>query len=157
MDITLVVILLLVSVIFLLLELFIIPGISLAGIAGAVAMIVAVYLAYAKIGSAAGHLTLLGGVILNGIAIWLFVKSKALDKMALKAEIDGKNDPLKDITIQVGDTGKAVSRLAPMGKIKINGHVVEAKSPDGFIEEGTPIRVTEILKTNVVVERAENV
>lgn len=157
MDITLVVILLLVSVIFLLLELFIIPGISLAGIAGAVSMIVAVYLAYAKIGSAAGHLTLLGGVILNGIAIWLFVKSKALDKMALKAEIDGKNDPLKDITIQVGDTGKAVSRLAPMGKIKINGHVVEAKSPDGFIGEGTPVRVTEVLKTNVVVERVENV
>lgn len=155
MYITIVVILLLVGVLFLLLELFIIPGISLAGIAGAASMIVAVYLAYAKISSAAGHLTLLGGIILTGIAIWLFLKSKALDKMALKAGIDGKNDPLKDISIQAGDTGIASSRLAPMGKVKINGHVVEAKSPDGFIEEGTPVRVTEVLKTNVVVERAQ--
>jgi len=40
-----------------------------------------------------------------------------------------------------------------MGKIKINGHIVEAKSPEGFIDEGTAVRVIEILHTNVVVEK----
>ena len=73
--------------------------------------------------------------------------------MALKAEIDGKNDPLKGTDLQIGDEGKTISRLAPMGKIKINGHIVEAKSPEGFIDEGTAVRVIEILHTNVVVEK----
>ena len=153
MYITIVIILLLAGVLFLLLELFIIPGISLAGIAGAASMIIAVYLAYSKIGDVAGHLSLMGSVVLTGIAIWLFIKSKALEKMALKAEIDGKNDPLKGTDLQIGDEGKTISRLAPMGKIKINGHIVEAKSPEGFIDEGTAVRVIEILHTNVVVEK----
>ena len=98
MYITIVIILLLAGVLFLLLELFIIPGLSLAGIAGAASMIIAVYLAYSKIGDVAGHLSLMGSVVLTGIAIWLFIKSKALEKMALKAEIDGKNDPLSGVS-----------------------------------------------------------
>ncbi len=75
MYITIVIILLLAGVLFLLLELFIIPGISLAGIAGASSMIIAVYLAYSKIGDVAGHLSLMGSVVLTGIAIWLLLNS----------------------------------------------------------------------------------
>ncbi|MDD3079191.1 MAG: NfeD family protein [Paludibacter sp.] len=153
MGITIVVILLLLGIIFFLIELFLIPGISLAGIAGMLFVGGAVFYAYSYIGSTAGHLTLVGAFILLGMAIWVFLRSKALDKMSLKTEIDGKNDPLKDVEIHVGDKGKAVSRLAPMGKVKINGHVVEAKTNDEFIDQDSEVEVLEVYKTNVLVAK----
>lgn len=153
MEIAIVLVLLLVGIIFLLLELFLIPGLSLAGIAGTISMGAAVYYAYAQIGNTAGHLTLIGGLLLSAIAVWIFIKSKALEKMSLKTEIDGKVDPLAEVKVSIGDTGVTASRLAPMGKVKINGFVMEAKTNDDFIDEGSEIRVIDILKTNVLVER----
>lgn len=155
MEITIVLLLLFVGVIFFLIELFLIPGVSIAGIAGTLFMGGAVYYAYTGIGTTAGHLTLTGGTILLIIAVWIFVRSKALDRMSLKTEIDGKNDPLYNIELKVGDNGVAASRLAPMGRIKINGHMVEAKTNDDFIDEGVAVRIIEIRNTNVVVERVD--
>lgn len=153
MEITIVVVLLLIGIIFFLLELFLIPGISLAGIAGTLFVGGAVYYAYSQIGSTAGHLTLLGGVILLGIAVWIFLQSKTLEKMSLKTEIDGKNDPLKDVDVKIGDVGITSSRLAPMGKVKVNGHIVEAKTNDDFIDEGVEVKILEVMNTNILVER----
>jgi membrane-bound ClpP family serine protease len=153
MEITIVLILLLTGIAFLLIELFLIPGISLAGIASLLLTSSSVYYAYANIGSTAGHLTLLGGLVLSGVAVWIFLKTKTLEKMSLKAEIDGKNDPLANVKVNIGDTGTTVSRLAPMGKVKVNGYIMEAKTNDDFVDEGCTIRVVEVLNTNVLVER----
>lgn len=153
MEITIVLVLLLVGVIFFLLELFLIPGISVAGIAGALFMGGSVYYAYTHVSDTAGHLTLAGGIILLAVAVWIFIRSKALEKMSLKAEIDSKNDPLNGIEIKIGDVGVTSSRLAPMGRVKINGHVMEAKTNDDFVDEGVQVRVLAILNTNVLVER----
>lgn len=153
MEITIVIVLLLLGIIFFIVELFLIPGISLAGIAGTLFVAGSVYYAYSRIGATAGHLTLIGGIILLGIAVWIFVRSKALDKMALKTEIDGKNDPLKEVLIKVGDMGITHSRLAPMGKVKVNGFIVEAKTNDDFIDPGVEVIVLEVMNTNILVER----
>jgi membrane-bound ClpP family serine protease len=155
MEITIVVILLLVGIVFFLLELFLIPGISIAGIAGTLFMIASVYYAYSEISSFAGHITLLGSVLLLGIAIWIFLRTKTLEKLSLKTEIKGKNDPLESVVIHVGDEGITSSRLAPMGKVKINGHMVEAKTNDDFIDEGVKVVVKEVFNTNILVDRAD--
>ena len=156
MEIIIVVILLLVGIVFFLLELFLIPGISLAGIAGTLFLGGAVYVAYTEIGSSAGHLTLLGGLILLGVAVWIFFRSKTLERMSLTTEIDGKNDPMKDMVINIGDFGITSSRLAPMGKVKINDHIVEAKTNDDFIDEKVEVVVLEVMKTNILVGRKES-
>ncbi len=156
MDIAIVITLLLVGVALLIIELFLIPGLSVAGIAGLLFMSGGVYYAYAQVSSTAGHLSLFGSVLLLGIAVWFFVKSKALDKMSLKTEIDSKVDPLQGMNIQVGDLGIASSRLAPMGKIKIKNWTLEAKSLDDFIDQDTKVVVVEVNKTNVIVERYIN-
>jgi len=153
MEITIVIVLLVVGIIFFLLELFLIPGISIAGIAGTIFMGGAVYYAYTKISSAAGHITLFASIVLLAIAIIVFIRSKALDKMSLQTNILGKNEPMENMTIQIGDKGIASSRLAPMGKVKINGNIIEAKTNDDFIDQGTEIKVVQIYKTNILVER----
>lgn len=155
MDIAIVVILLVVGVIFFIVELFLIPGISLAGIAGTVFAGAGVYYAYSHIGVSAGNITLFSTVLLLGIAIWIFVRSKTLDRLSLKTDISGKNDPLEKMDIHVGDKGVTSSRLAPMGKVKINGNIIEAKTNDDFIDPGVEIVITQIYSTNVLVERLQ--
>ncbi|MBQ2438351.1 MAG: hypothetical protein II267_00500 [Paludibacteraceae bacterium] len=79
----------------LLAEMFLLPGFGIAGIFGLLSLAGAVVLAYLKLTAMwawAGHLTLAACVVLSGIAVWVFVKSKAMDKMALDNKIEGGVD-----------------------------------------------------------------
>ena len=97
MEIAIVIILLVLGIVFLLLEIFLFPGISVAGIAGALFTGASVWYAYTHIGATAGHITLGGGTVLLGIAIWLFIKSKALERMSLKTNVTGKVESIDEI------------------------------------------------------------
>ncbi len=154
MEIVVILILLLVAVGLLLVEMFLIPGISIAGIGGLLFLGGAVYYAYAFISPEAGHLTLVAAFVMMTVAIVIFVRSKALEKMSLKTEIDGKNNPLQGIELKVGDKGTTISRLAPMGKIRVNGHIVEAKAMDDFIDQEENVVIIKVQSTNVLVERS---
>ncbi len=155
MEIGIVILLLVIGVLLLLVEFFLIPGISIAGIGGVLFLGGGVVYAYTEIGPVAGHLTVLGAIVIIALAVWIFLKAKTLEKMALKTEIESKNDPMAGVVVQEGDEGVALSRLAPMGKVKIAGHVMEAKSLNGFIDEGSEIVVKQVLATNVLVEKKE--
>lgn len=79
----------------LLAEMFLLPGFGIAGIFGLLSLAGAVVLAYLKLTAMwawAGHVTLAACVVLSGIAVWVFVKSKAMDKMALDTKIEGGVD-----------------------------------------------------------------
>ena len=79
----------------LLAEMFLLPGFGVAGIFGILSMVGAVGIAYLKLTALwawAGHITLAACVVLCAIAIWVFVKSKAMDKMALDTKIEGGVD-----------------------------------------------------------------
>ena len=88
MDIFLVVLLVLAGVALLLMEMFLLPGFGIAGVSGFLALIGAVVVAWIWIGHVAGLITLGACVVLTGLAIFGFVRSNALDKMALDAKID---------------------------------------------------------------------
>ena len=153
MDILIVVVLLVLAIVFLLIELFLIPGLSIAGISSIVLAAISVWYAYSHVGAVAGNITLVGAFVFSVVAIWVFIKSRALEKMSLKTNVTGTVDKINEEKIRVGDKGMSVSRLAPMGKVKVNGVVVEAKTSDEFIDQGTQIVVVEVYQTNVLVEK----
>ena len=72
--------------------------------------------------------------------------------MALKTDIDSKLEPRRDLGIVPGDEGLTLSRLAPIGKARINGFTVEAKSMDELIDENTPVEVIRVDGYNVIVK-----
>jgi membrane-bound ClpP family serine protease len=79
----------------LLAEMFLLPGFGIAGIFGLASLVAAVVIAYLKLVALwawAGHVTLAACVLLCAIAVWVFVKSKAMDKMALDTKIEGGVD-----------------------------------------------------------------
>jgi membrane-bound ClpP family serine protease len=89
MNIFLVVLLVLAGVALLLMEMFLLPGFGIAGVGGFGCLIGAVVLAWMKVGQIAGLITLGACVLLTVLAIWGFIRSRALDKMALDTKIDG--------------------------------------------------------------------
>ena len=89
MNVFLVVLLVLAGVALLLLEMFLLPGFGIAGIGGFGCLIGAVVLAWLRIGSIAGYITLGACLLLSALAIWGFLRSHALDKMAFDSKIDG--------------------------------------------------------------------
>lgn len=155
MDITLVVVFMLLGIIFFLLEIFFLPGVSVGGVAGVLFVAASIWYAFSHLGSTAGMITIAGGVVAMGLAIWAFLRSKALDKMSLNTELDGKVDVLKDVALSVGDKGVTVSRLAPIGKVRFDGAVVEAKSQDGFIDQGVDVEIIEVSTFGVLVRVVE--
>ena len=142
------------GVVLLLIEFFLLPGISIAGIGGAIFMIGGVIYAYIYLGSTTGTATLvLSLIMLAGAFVWL-VKSKSLQKIALTADITETVDNSELKSLKKGDTGIAVSRLNPIGKVMVNDVVVEGKSFDGeFIDEDAEIEVVRVETYNVAVRK----
>jgi membrane-bound ClpP family serine protease len=89
MNTFLVVLLVLAGVALLLMEMFLLPGFGIAGISGFACLIGSVVVAWLLLGRLAGYITLGACLLLSGLAIWGFLRSNALDKMALDSKIEG--------------------------------------------------------------------
>lgn len=153
MNILIIVVLVIAAVILFLVELFIIPGISIAGILAGGCIIYANYYAFAYMGPVAGFITLAISVIACiGSLVW-FMRSKTLDKIALKKNITSKVDRSAENKVKIGDTGITTTRLALIGYAEINGDIVEVKSTDGFMNEKTPVIVNRITDGIILVEK----
>lgn len=152
MTILAIILLILLGLLLLLIEFAVIPGVTIAGIGGAALLITSVYIAFTGIGKVAGFITLAVVLIASPIMIYYFFKSRTGKKMILESEIDGKIENFNPENLKVGDIGKTIGRLAPMGKIKVNGEVVEAQSTGAFIDHQTEIRIIRIKSNQIIVE-----
>ena len=152
MTIFIIILLLVLGVVLLLLEFFVIPGVTVAGIGGIIMMIGGIYLSYHHFGSAIGHLTVLGSIVFSLLSLWIALKSGTWNRIMLKTEIDSKVEKLEGNIVELGDEGICLSRLAPMGQVRINNQVVEAKSTGAYIDEKTPVEVIKIVDKVIVVK-----
>ncbi len=153
MSLLAIVLLIMLGLLLLLIEFAIIPGVTIAGIGGFLLLAASVYIAFTDLGTVAGFITLAVVLIASPIMVYYLFKSKAGKKMILDSEIDGKVENFSHDKLKVGDTGKTIGRLAPMGKIKVNGEVVEAQSNGTFIDHQTKIRITKIHLNKIIVEQ----
>ncbi len=152
MTIFIIILLLVLGVVLILLEFFVLPGITVAGIAGIVMMLGGIYLSYHHFGNTIGHLTVLGSVVFSLVALWLALKSGTWNRIMLKTEIDSKVEKLEEDLVAIGDEGVCLSRLAPMGSVRINNHIVEAKSIGTYVDEKTEVKVVKIVDKVIVVK-----
>ena len=81
------------------------------------------------------------------------MRSKTLDKIALKKNITSKVDRSAEDKVKIGDTGITTTRLALIGYAEINGDIVEVKSTDGFMDAKTPVIVNRITNGTILVEK----
>lgn len=156
MDILIIAALIIAAIILSLVELFLIPGISIAGFLAGGCLIFANYYAFVYMGTTAGILTLVISFIASIGSLILFMRSKTLDKIALKKNITSKVDRSAEAKIKIGDIGTTTTRLALIGYAEINGEIVEVKSIDGLMDAKTAIIVNRITDGVILVEKLKN-
>ena len=147
--------LILLGVLFLVAELVLLPGVTVAAILSLTCYGFAIYFAFVDYGSTAGFITIAGIVVVSLLATILSLRAKTWQRLSLKQEIDstGVVNPENEVT--VGAVGVTISRLSPMGKVEINGKLYEAKSVSEYIEQRQKIEVVGFENFSVVVKHIE--
>ena len=153
MDIVIIASLIIAGLILFIIEVFLLPGVSIAGIISAICLLFAYYYAFDTLGTMPGCITLaISAIGVIGITIW-FMRSKTVDKLSLKKTIDYRPEPLKGLDLKPGVEGIALTRLAQIGKAEFNGRIIEVRSTGDFIDQKSKIRVDRILDGVVLVEK----
>lgn len=144
-----------IGLVFLALEILVIPGVGVAGVIGFILIAIGVWQAYAGHGMVAGHLVLGGTFTLTVLTLVLSLRSKTWRKLALSTAIESKVNVIDEMKIKAGDTGTTVSRLAPMGKAIINGEFYEVSTNGDFVDQQTEIVVLKIEFSKIIVKRKD--
>ncbi|MGI9517645.1 MAG: NfeD family protein [Pirellulaceae bacterium] len=174
------VILFLAGIVFLMMELFVIPGFGLAGFAGLVLLFVSVVMASQDFVVPETQMqwnqllrTLL--VILAATCVFIigaafisrrFGSIPILSRLSLDPPSSESVDTVDKVTgkpmaaihpdVSVGDWGVADSLLRPAGRAIFGNRSLDVVSDGAFIEPGTQIRVVEISGNRIVVAEVEN-
>lgn len=151
MSLTGIIIILLIALILIFLEVFVLPGINVAGILGLLMLVGGIYLSYTQIGTPTAHYILASSLLISILILFFGLRAKTWSKLSLNTAVDGKIENFKPNTIIAGDKGVAITRLGPMGKVLINGQEVEAKSSN-IVDAQTEIEVTEIDGNEIIVK-----
>lgn len=152
MSVFLIILIILTGLVLLVLEVFVLPGFTIAGIGGLILLALGIFFTYKEFGSTIGHLSVAGSILAFGILIYISTRTSTWKRMALHTTIDSSIETVEENSIKPGDAGIAVSRLNPMGKARINGQIIEAQCPGHFINENSEIEVVKVFKTYVTVK-----
>ena len=153
MSILGIVLLILLGIILFLVEFLIIPGVTVAGIGGAILFAVSVFVAYRTHGTAVGNYTLLATLVISVVSLIIALRSKTWRRFMLKTNIDSKVEVgLEEMKIKPGDTGVTITRLAPVGMVTVNNLTIEGNSIGGFLDPDTKVEVVKVLGTQIIVK-----
>jgi len=150
---TLVIILIILLGLFLLiLEFFVFPGVTVAGIGGLIFTAGGIFLAYDKFGSTGGNIALVCTMFVGVLLLVLSFRSGTWKRLMLDSSIKGQVETVEKQSVNEGDEGVAITRLNPIGKVQVNNMLMEGKCPGHFIDEKTEVIVKEVFKTYVIVK-----
>lgn len=126
-------------------EVYVVPGLNLAGIGGGLAIIAGVVLAFVEVGPMGGIAAAVGSLSVGGAMIYLMWQSGALQHVvlaeALTRDPESENRTTAARSRYLGAEGIAVTPLRPGGVVEIGGERVEARTEGGFIAAGSRVRV----------------
>lgn len=143
------------GLLFLVAELLLLPGISVAALLALVCDGVAVWLAFRDYGSPTG-IAVVGILLLLSLAVVIFsLRAKTWQRFSLRQEIRSSSMPEPEKELQPGTRGRTLSRLSPMGKVEIGGRIYEAKSLDSYIDPRSEVEVVGFENFSVIVKKIE--
>ena len=151
MSLTGIIILLLIALLLIFLEIFVLPGINVAGILGLLMMIAGIYLSYTQIGTPTAHYVLAATLFLGTLILLFGLRSSTWRKVSLDTSIDSKVNDDVSLNVKVGDHGTTTTRLGPIGTVLINGKTFEAKSAN-ITDAKTEIEVVEFDGNEIIVK-----
>ena len=150
----LIIALILIGLLLIVAEILIIPGVFVAGSMGVISVVGACYLAFVEYGQVVGAITVVVCIVLLSICVIFALRSKTWRKITLETNIDSHVDIKPDDKgFYVGQKGKTITRLNPMGKAKIGDYTVEVMSEDGLVDANAEIEISSMEEYKVNVKR----
>lgn len=143
--------LILVGLILLLAEILIIPGVGVAGILGILSVAGSCYYAFYEFGNLTGGIVTGVSALLLVILSVYILRSKTWKRMSLETSIDSKAVSEESAIVSVGDCGKTLTRLAPMGTARFGDNVVEVKALEGMVDPGADVEIVMIEDNRIYV------
>jgi len=149
-----VIFLVILGILLFLVEFLIVPGITVAGIGGAISIIAGVVMAFYYEGPTTGLIVLISTALLIGLTAVFMLKAGTWKKLMLDKAIDGKVDFVKmeEGRIKIGDKGRTITRLNPMGKVMVGEEYYEAKALDELIQQNTDVEIVKIESNKIIVK-----
>jgi membrane-bound serine protease (ClpP class) len=165
----------LLGIVFIMLEIFVLPGFGIFGIIGLVALFGGLIGTFIPNGAGIsdpgtgavalkGMVTILLALFTAGIGMYFVSKHfgslPLLGRLILENRSDDERElsltalmgDANDALVDVGDEGVTTTPLKPVGQAEINDRIVDVVSDLGFIDPGTPVRVISTGSMRVVVE-----
>lgn len=152
----LVISLILIGMVLIIAEILFIPGVGVAGILGLLSMGGSCYYAFYEFGSVTGGIiTGVNGLLLLLLTIYV-LRAKTWRRFTLNTNIETKavsTDP----ALSVGDKGKTMTRLSPMGAVRVGDNVIEVKALEGMIDPGVEVEVVLIEDNKIYVSPIQEI
>ena len=142
--------LILVGLVLIFAEILLIPGVGIAGVLGLLSMGGSCFYAFHEFGTVAGAIvTGVNAVLIAALTVWV-LRAKTWKRMSLETNIDSK--AVEGVVLSLGDRGKTVTRLAPMGSARFGNYIVEVKALEGMLDPETPVEVVLIEDNKIYVK-----
>ena len=150
-----------VGVALLLIELFVIPGFGIAGIAGIGLMLGSVFFVFRsayKFETAMFTMSsaiILAFVLAIGLS-YLLPKTRAWNHLVLSTAMDSSSGfhsaPREDFQVYVGKTGVALTPLRPAGTVRVDDTRLDVVTAGDFIVRDTPVKIINVEGSKIFVE-----
>lgn len=142
--------LILVGLVLMFAEILLIPGVGVAGILGLLSMGGSCFYAFHEFGNMTGAIvTVVNALLLAAMAVFV-LRAKTWKRMSLETNITSK--AVEGSTLAVGDRGRTVTRLAPMGSARFGDFVVEVKALEGMMDPNIDVEVVLIEDNKIYVK-----
>ena len=146
--------LIIIGLVLILAEILLIPGVGVAGVLGLLSMGGSCFYAFHEFGNVTGGVvTGLNAVLLVVLLVYV-LRAKTWKRMTLETNIDSKAVADESSAVAVGDRGKTLTRLAPMGSVRFGEDVAEVKALEGMIDPGADVEVVMIEDKRIYVRIA---
>lgn len=143
--------LILVGLVLIFAEILLIPGIGVAGVLGILSMGGSCFYAFYEYDNTTGAIvTAVNVVLIVALTVWI-LRAKTWKKMSLETNIDSKAVSSDASVLALGDRGRTLTRLAPMGSARFGDFVVEVKALEGMLDPDVDVEVVLIEDNRIYV------
>lgn len=153
-----------IGVLLLALEIFVLPGTTVAGIAGGIALLAGLAMTLVGAGATPAVIVVALGRVAMSLLLAMaaaFALLRVIPRLpvgrrlvlstGMQADLGYVSTPERDWQ-WLGRTGTALSPMRPAGIADIDGNRVDVVSEGGFIEAGAPIQVVRVDGNRIVIK-----
>lgn len=153
MSLFLCILIIAIGLLFLFVEVFLIPGTSVLAVLGVVVIGVGIYLGYREFGPSVGNWLVVGSVVGAGATLYIGINRIRSKEWGLHTAVDGKVNVFDYSEYQVGEKGIAATDIRPEGKANFdNNRRVTVYSQGIFIDAETPVEIIRIKDNKIFVK-----